>query len=683
MSVAQSLYEGVALPEGQVGLITYMRTDSLSIASGAVAEARTVIGQRFGAEFVPDKPNAFRNRSRGAQEAHEAIRPSSFARTPDSMRAHLKPDEFRLYELIWKRAIASQMAPARFDQVGVDVEAGRYTLHAGARKRVFDGYQAVYVEGKDDEEDERLAVLPDLRDGEPLDLAGVAAEQHFTQPPPRYTEATLIKALEEHGIGRPSTYAPTIETIRARGYVTIKERRLFPEESAFRVTDLLVEHFPEVVDIEFTARMEEQLDEVAAGDQRMGADGARLLGSLQRQDRRGARQHRQAGRADRHRLPGQRRPAGQALRPQRLVPGLQRLPGVQVHGAAPRRGGRGGGAARRGGGVPAVRAGPPGGAHRPLRAVRRLRPLPRLQATSSARRPAAERFGTCPKCGLGTVVTKRARRGRRPFWGCDRYPDCDYSSWTKPGRPEEDGEAPAASGGRAVAEASALSGDAAAALQRFLGHLSSRNSSPGTIREYRRHVAQFFGFLEARAASTGRRPTGPRCAPTSARWPSAASPPRRSAASWPRSAPSTATRPDRAGSTAIRSPACARRSAPAACRACCPSTAPRAWSRPPPPSSRQPGDAGAIPRSRTPPRAATPRCSSCCTRPGCGSASSPRSRWTALDLDRRRLRVIGKGSKERELLFGEHAARALRAYLASGRPTLAARGHARRARRSS
>ena len=444
MSVAQSLYEGVALPEGQVGLITYMRTDSLSIASGAVSEARTVIGQRFGADFVPDKPNAFRNRSRGAQEAHEAIRPSSFSRAPDSLRAHLKADEFRLYELIWKRAIASQMAPARFDQVGVDVAAGRYTLHAGARKRVFDGYQAVYVEGRDDEEDERLTVLPDLRDDERLDLAGVAAEQHFTQPPPRYTEATLIKALEEHGIGRPSTYAPTIETIRARGYVTIKERRLVPEESAYRVTDLLVEHFPEVVDIEFTARMEEQLDEVAAGTNEWVpmvrafwdpfsikiADGrANIAKQVEVTDIvcpvSGDLMVKRFGRNGwflgcsgypackfTMPLPGEE-PDAVAL------PGVGELCPLCDQGHLVARTGR---------------FGPFVGCDRypDCRYIKR-------------ETPAAERFGTCPKCSLGTVVTKRARRGRRPFWGCDRYPDCDYSTWTRPGSREEDGEAPAAS----------------------------------------------------------------------------------------------------------------------------------------------------------------------------------------------------------------------------------------------
>jgi DNA topoisomerase-1 len=450
MSVAQSLYEGVALPEGQVGLITYMRTDSLAISSGAVSEARSVIKQRFGPEFVPDKPNAYRTKTRGAQEAHEAIRPSSFARSPETLRAHLKPDEFRLYELIWRRATASQMAPARFDQVGVDVQADRYTLHAGARKRVFDGYQAIYVEGRDDEEDERLTVLPELVDGEPLNLAALKAEQHFTQPPPRYTEATLIKALEENGIGRPSTYAPTIETIRQRGYVTIKERRLFPEESAFRVTDLLVEHFPEVVDLAFTARMEERLDDVAAGTHewvpmvrdfwipfsaQVSEGREKIAKQVEMTDipcpisgEKGDLLVKRFGRNGwflgcsgypeckyTQALPGE-----EAETPD--------LPGI---GEACPECGQGTLTGKRG------RFGPFVGCDR----------YPECRYIKKDAQPAAERFGACPKCGQGTVVTKRARRGRRPFWGCDRYPDCDYASWTRPQPESGEGEMAAAAGG--------------------------------------------------------------------------------------------------------------------------------------------------------------------------------------------------------------------------------------------
>jgi DNA topoisomerase-1 len=450
MSVAQSLYEGVALPEGQVGLITYMRTDSLAMASGAVGEARRVIKQRFGAEFVPDKPNAFRTRTRGAQEAHEAIRPSSFERAPESLRAHLKPDEYRLYELIWRRATASQMAPARFDQVGVDVTADRYTLHAGARKRIFDGYQAIYVEGRDDEEDERLTVLPELTDGEPLDLGGVTAEQHFTQPPPRYTEATLIKSLEENGIGRPSTYAPTIETIRQRGYVTIKERRLFPEESAFRVTDLLVEHFPEVVDLAFTARMEEQLDDVAAGTHEWVPMVREFWVPFSAQVSEG--REKIAKQVEVTDIPcpisGEKGDVlvkrfgrngwflGCSGYPEckytQALPGEEQetpdLPGV---GERCPQCGQGTLAAKRG------RFGPFVGCDR----------YPECKYIKKDAQPATERFGTCPKCGQGTVVTKRARRGRRPFWGCDRYPDCDYASWTRPQAESGDGQVAAAAGG--------------------------------------------------------------------------------------------------------------------------------------------------------------------------------------------------------------------------------------------
>jgi len=435
MSVAQRLYEGVSLPEGQVGLITYMRTDSVAMASSAVAEARDLIGRRYGAEFVPSKPNAYRTKSRGAQEAHEAIRPSSFARTPESLRAHLKPEELRLYELIWKRALASQMTPARFDLVGVDVEAGRYTLHAGTSKRVFDGYQAVYVEGQDDEPDESMAVLPELSEGEALRLAAVESEQHFTQPPPRFTEASLIKVLEEHGIGRPSTYAPTVGTIRERGYVTINDRRLFPEESAFRVIDLLTEHFPEIVDYEFTARMEDRLDDVARGEQdwvpmvrdfytpfaaKVIEGKEKIVKQVEVTDipcpltgERGDMLVKRFGRNGWF-LGCASYPDCKYTQP---LPGEEPealdMPGV---GETCPDCGEGHLVARRG------RFGPFVGCDR----------YPDCKYIKKDAAPASEQFGPCPQCGEGIVVTKRSRRGR-PFWGCNRYPACDYSSFTRPG----------------------------------------------------------------------------------------------------------------------------------------------------------------------------------------------------------------------------------------------------------
>ena len=446
MSIAQRLYEGVRLPEGEVGLITYMRTDSVALASSAVSDARNLIGGRFGADFVPSRPNVHRAKSKGAQEAHEAIRPSSFARTPESVQGHLKPEEHRLYDLIWRRAVASQMAPARFDQVGVDVEAGRYLLHAGASKRIFDGYQAVYVEGRDEEEDERLAVLPELVDGEPLTLADLEAEQHFTQPPPRYTEASLIKTLEEHGIGRPSTYAPTVSTIRDRGYVDVKERRLVPEESAFRVTDMLVEHFPNIVDYDFTARMEEELDDVARGEhewvpmvrdfygpfaERVSAGKEKIEKQVEVTDipcpltgEKGDMLVKRFGRNGWF--------LGCAGYPECKY--TQPLPGEE--GDEPQLEGVGETCPLCGEGTLAAKRG-------------RFGPFvgcDRYPECRYIKKDAApdERFGTCPQCNQGTVVAKRSRRGRT-FWGCDRYPDCDYATWTKPGT---DGAAAGGAGSR-------------------------------------------------------------------------------------------------------------------------------------------------------------------------------------------------------------------------------------------
>lgn len=449
MSVAQHLYEGVRLPEGQVGLITYMRTDSVAIAASAVGEARELIGQRYGTEFVPSRPNTYRARSKGAQEAHEAIRPSSFNRTPASVQAHLKPEEYRLYELIWQRAVASQMAPARFDQVGVDVEAGRYTLHAGASKRIFDGYQAVYVEGRDDEEDERLAILPELTDGEPLGLTDLESEQHFTQPPPRYTEATLIKDLEEHGIGRPSTYAPTVSTIRDRGYVEVKERRLFPQESAFRVTDMLVEHFPNIVDYDFTAKMEEELDDVARGEHEWvpmvrdfyGPFAAKVVEGKEKIEKqieitdipcpisgdKGDMLIKRFGRNGWF-LGCAGYPECKYTQP---LPGEEgEEPPLEGVGETCPQCGEGKLAAKRG------RFGPFVGCDR----------YPDCRYIKKDG-PPAERFGTCPQCNQGTVIAKRTRRGRT-FYSCDRYPDCDYATSHKPGidGAESDGEAAVAAG---------------------------------------------------------------------------------------------------------------------------------------------------------------------------------------------------------------------------------------------
>jgi DNA topoisomerase-1 len=271
MTIAQRLYEGVSLPgEGSVGLITYMRTDSVNIAETALREIAELVKGEYGNAYTLAEHRRYKTRSRNAQEAHEAIRPTSVFRTPARVAASLDRDQLRLYDLIWKRTVATQMAEARFDQVGVDIQAvdrdARYGLRATGQTLVFDGFIRVYTEGRDDELDEDAeSRLPELTAEQLLRLLEVLPEQHFTQPPPRYTEASLVKTLEELGIGRPSTYASIIQTIQARGYVRLEQRRFMPEDVAEVVVDGLIQHFPDIVDVNFTALMERELDDIAEG----------------------------------------------------------------------------------------------------------------------------------------------------------------------------------------------------------------------------------------------------------------------------------------------------------------------------------------------------------------------------------------------------------------------------------
>ncbi len=275
MAVAQQLYEGIDLPgEGSVGLITYMRTDSTNVSEQAQAEARAYVIRRFGEDYVPARPPVYKTRAKKAQEAHEAIRPTSVLREPEAIKEHLSREQQRLYQLIWQRFVASQMAAAVYDTTTGDVLAGAadgekpYLFRANGSTLRFPGFLAVYEEARDeDAEEEAAQQIPPLSVGELLDLLRLIPKQHFTQPPPRYTEATLVKALEELGIGRPSTYATILSTIQERGYVRQAERRLVPTETGFVVNDMLVENFPTVLDYGFTAQMEEDLDRVAAGEQ--------------------------------------------------------------------------------------------------------------------------------------------------------------------------------------------------------------------------------------------------------------------------------------------------------------------------------------------------------------------------------------------------------------------------------
>jgi DNA topoisomerase-1 len=382
MSIAQRLYEGVDTPSGHVGVITYMRTDSTAIAGVAMGEAREVIAERFGAPYAMPKGRVYRTKSKGAQEAHESIRPTSFRRDPDSIRATLKPEELRLYRLIWQRALASQMAAKELETTTVDLAAAPYELRASATRTLFDGFARVYTEGRDDEagDDEDDARLPALAERDATDVLDVTPTQHFTEPPPRYTEATLIKALEENGIGRPSTYAATISTIVDRGYVRVEDRRLRPEVVAEIVTDLLVEHFGDYVDLAFTARMEEELDEVARGERAWVPLLREFYGPLK------------------ERVEEKRR----ELRRRDFTTEASDEVCSLGHPMVIRLG--------RNGRFLACSLYPE---------HKESRPLPGDEAP-----PLPGEGETCPQCGEGTLVSRRGRFGA--FVGCSRYPDCDF-----------------------------------------------------------------------------------------------------------------------------------------------------------------------------------------------------------------------------------------------------------------
>jgi len=269
MMLAQRLYEGIALgSKGTVGLITYMRTDATRLANEALDEIRELINDKYGKEFLPEKPNFYKSK-KSAQEAHEAIRPTDVSLEPKGIKEFLEKDMYNLYELIWRRTMSCQMVPAVLDTTQFDIHSGKYLFRANGSVIKFEGFMKVYVEDSDDAPTGGVKatdrILPDLEKGEALKLQKILPEQHFTQPPPRYSEAMLVKALEEKGIGRPSTYAAIISVIRDRDYVRSEEKRLAPSELGFLVSDLLVESFPDLMTEEFTAQMEDKLDQIEDG----------------------------------------------------------------------------------------------------------------------------------------------------------------------------------------------------------------------------------------------------------------------------------------------------------------------------------------------------------------------------------------------------------------------------------
>jgi len=378
MQLAQALYEGVDIggSEGTVGLITYMRTDSTRISDQAREAAREFITQTYGADYHGGRAHKVRE---GAQDAHEAIRPTSIHHTPEKLANHLKRDELRLYTLIWNRFIASQMASAVFDQTTVDIEAAGYTFRATGSVVKFAGFTKIYEEGRDEEPEEKKGRLPKLHERQKLDLHKLDPKQHFTEPPPRYTEASLVKALEENRIGRPSTYSTIVETIQARGYVTQLERRFHPTDIGIAVNDLLAEHFPDIVDLNFTAQMEGDLDKVAEG----GEDWVRLL--------------------------------GQFYGPfeQKLEQAEKKLPRLEIKDE------------------PTDEICPNCGRPMVIKTGRFGRFIsctgyPECKTT----RPILKDTGAkCPKDG-GMIVERKSKKGRI-FYGCANYPKCDFVSWDR------------------------------------------------------------------------------------------------------------------------------------------------------------------------------------------------------------------------------------------------------------
>ena len=448
MAVAQQLYEGLNIgAEGSVGLITYMRTDSVNVSTTAVQETREYIRAHYGREYAPEQPRAYRTRSKNAQEAHEAIRPTSIGRTPQEMAAYLDRDQLRLYRLIWERMVASQMADAILEATTVDIDArcaasdAVYLFRATGSVLQFAGFRAVYLEGRDDaaagngNDNDNAAgngggaggeddnALPELAAGDGLLNRQLDANQHFTQPPPRFTEATLIREMEERGIGRPSTYAPTIATLVEREYVEREQRRLLPTELGRTVTELLKEHFTTVMDLDFTAKMEEDLDSVAQGEQDWGPMLREFYDPF----------HAAVNAAEKAFTPACEK-CGQPMAMQmgrfgRFLactgyPECQNTRNMRDTGERP---------ADEASDEVCERC------ERPM--VIKTGRFGRFLACTgynAADNPCDNRRNIvkksavpCPKCG-GDLVERRARKSGRPFWGCATYPKCDFLVNTEP-----------------------------------------------------------------------------------------------------------------------------------------------------------------------------------------------------------------------------------------------------------
>ncbi len=383
MMLAQQLYEGINVGEGSEGLITYMRTDSLNLSAQARNQIKEYLLKNFGKDYVSEKARTYK-KSKGAQEAHEAIRPTHITNTPENIKGHLTPDQLKLYTLIFNRTLASQMSDARYSQVTAKIEAGKYLFRTGGRDLLFGGFMKVYLEKAETEEkDAKFSNLKELVKDDILKHLKTIPEQKFTLAPPRFTEASLIKVLEENGIGRPSTYAPTISTIIDRGYVKLEERRFYPTEIGFIVTDMLSENFPFVVNVDFTANIENELDEIAIGKMKW----QKAIGDFYH-------------------------PFKEELDKKSEKIEKVKLPERETSEKC-----------EKCGGPMVIKLGRFG-------EFMACKNFPECKFTKAIVKSTGVK---CPECEEGDIIERKTRKGRT-FWGCSRYPDCKYATWQDPNK---------------------------------------------------------------------------------------------------------------------------------------------------------------------------------------------------------------------------------------------------------
>ena len=437
MRIAQQLYEGVELAAGSTGLISYMRTDSVNLSKEAVQEIRELIVARYGKENLPDEERLYRTKAKNAQEAHEAIRPTSARLTPESIKSFLSPEQYKLYDLIWKRTVASQMISASIDTMTIDLSAGQaHSFHATGSVITDLGYMRVYEEGTDDKPEELAnePLLPALKVGDKVTLSDIETHQHFTEPPPRYSEATLIKALEEHGIGRPSTYAAIVSTLQTREYVMLENKRFYPTDIGRVVIKFLTQHFTRYVDYGFTAKLEDELDDVSRGEKEwvplleafwdpFKGQVDNILETVKRQD--------VTQELLNEKCPECQKPLSIRLGKRDRFIGCTGYPECSYTRAMQEQPGE---AAEDAELIDGRQCSDCGGElkikHGRFGKFIGCGNYPKCKHIESLNKP-ADTGVECPECKEGKIVKRQSRRGR-VFFSCSRYPDCKYAIWNEP-----------------------------------------------------------------------------------------------------------------------------------------------------------------------------------------------------------------------------------------------------------